>query len=254
MARTIPADRRAEPAPGGRLRRHGARLRARSPGPRLHRPDAPRPGLPPADGRAARPGLAGGDADRRHGARSRGGRGLPAQPLDHLPGAEAGRALQHRDRPAGRGAAPQHPLHRRRRPPAPAQPRQPGLHAARRRPLAAVHAHLPRAALGRGARRRALRVRRGVRQALPVAGHRDGHGRAPERRPAAAPLVQLDPEAVRRRGAHEASASSSRRPSSSSTTTPTASSPPAATTPATTSSRRSWPPRPTAIACPRSSA
>ena len=125
------------------------------------------------------------------------------------------------DGPARRGDAPQHPLHRRRRPPAPAQPRQPGVHAARRRALAPGDAHLPRAALGRRARRRALRVRRGVRQALPVARDRDGDGRAARRRAAAAPLVQLDPAAVRRRGADDRARADRARRSSSSTTTPT---------------------------------
>ena len=85
MASSMPADRAGEPGPRGRLRRHGAALRARAAGPRLRRPGAARPRLPPAHGRAARPGLAGGDADRGDGARPRGGRGLPAQPLDDLP-------------------------------------------------------------------------------------------------------------------------------------------------------------------------
>ena len=48
-------------------------------------------------------------------------------------------------------------------------------------------------------RRRALRVHRGVRQALPVARDRRGDGRAAERRPAAALLVEHDPASVRRR-------------------------------------------------------
>ena len=50
-------------------------------------------------------------------------------------------------------------------------------------------------ARGRGA---SLRVRGGVRQALPVAGDRDGDGRAAGGRAAAAPLVELDPAPVRR--------------------------------------------------------
>ena len=50
-----------------------------------------------------------------------------------------------------------------------------------------------RAARGR------LRVRRGLREALPLAGDRDGDGRAARGRAAPAPLVELDPAAVRRR-------------------------------------------------------
>ena len=46
---------------------------------------------------------------------------------------------------------------------------------------------------------RALRVRGGLRQAVPVAGDRLRDGRAARGRAPAAPLVELDPEAVRRR-------------------------------------------------------
>ena len=48
-------------------------------------------------------------------------------------------------------------------------------------------------------RRGALRVRRGVRQAVSVAGDRDRDGRAAGGRAAPAPLVELDPAPVRRR-------------------------------------------------------
>ena len=52
----------------------------------------------------------------------------------------------------------------------------------------------------------ALRVRRGLRQALPVAGDRDGDGRAARRRAAAARVVELDPAPVRRADADRPSA------------------------------------------------
>ena len=171
-----------------------------------------------------------------------------------FPGLQARRALRHRDRPAGRGAAPQHPLHRRRRPPAPAQPRQPGLHAARRRPLAAAMRTYLEQLWDAVRRRRALRVRRGLRQALPVARHRDGDGRAADRRAAPAPLVQLDPEAVRRRGAHDRARADRGGGRRVLRLRRRAAGRPPSTSPARTSSRPCWPPRPTATACRTSSA
>ena len=54
------------------------------------------------------------------------------------------------------------------------------------------------AANGAGADGRELRVRGGVREALPLAGDRRGDGSAAGGRAEAAPLVQLDPAPVRR--------------------------------------------------------
>ena len=54
-------------------------------------------------------------------------------------------------------------------------------------------------ARGRGRDERGLRVRGGVREAVPVPGDRRGDGRAARGRAAAAPLVELDPAPVRRR-------------------------------------------------------
>ena len=61
----------------------------------------------------------------------------------------------------------------------------------------AMRGFLERALGGRG-RRRPLRVRGGLRQALPVADDRDRDGRSAGGRAAAARLVELDPAPVRR--------------------------------------------------------
>ena len=88
-----------------------------------------------------------------------------------------------------------------------------------------------------------LRARRGVRQAVPVADDRDGHGRADQRRAAAARVVELDPAAVRR--TQPASPSGPRIEQArrrSSTPGATSCSPHGAATPATTSCPSSSPP------------
>ena len=136
---------------------------------------------------------------RLHRDRARGGRVLPSHQAGDLPRADDRGDLPDQRRAAVRGDRQQHHQRQRRRSPAAAQPRQPGAVAARGPALPAGDAALPRAAARRGRRRRALRVHRGVRQALPVARDRRGDGRAAERRPAAAPLVEHDPASVRRR-------------------------------------------------------
>ena len=161
------------------------------------------PGFHPRMAELARPGLAGGHAHRRDGARPRGGEvflrsrstTFPGRKLAELFGIETGPLAEELRRNILCIDGDDHRRLRNLVNPA-FTPRA----ADRWRP--AMRTYLEQLWDGR-ARRRALRVRRGLRQALPVAGHRDGDGRAPDRRAAAAPLVQLDPEAVRRRGADD---------------------------------------------------
>ena len=213
-------------------------------------PDACAASASTRDGGAARAGLARAGAVRLHGARSRVGRVLPAHALGDLPGDEDRRDLR-RDRGAAvRADAAQHPARQRRRPLAPAQPREPGAVAARGRALPAGDAGVPRAAageaIGRVARGAGRRRRTGGAAAVrcefveafakpyPSHGDRDGDGRAAGGRAAAAPLVELDPAAVRRGEHGERARGRSSRRWRSSTSTRKRSCARAATTRATT--------------------
>ena len=177
----------------------------------------------------ARAGLAGAGAVRLHGARPRGRRVLPAHALGDLPGHEDRGDLRRHRGAAVRADEAQHPARQRRRPLASAQPRR----TRRSRPRA-VERYRPRDARvpGGADASDARRARRGAdgevrcdfvdafAKPYPVAGDRVGDGRAAGGRAAAAPLVELDPEAVRRRAAWRARRTRSSRRSRSSTSTP----------------------------------
>ena len=185
-------------------------------------PDAARPALPRADGRAARAGLAGGHADRRHGARPRGGEfflrsratTFPGRKIAELFGIETGRWPRSCARNILCIDGDDHRRLRNLVNPA-FTPRA----ADRWRP--AMRA-LPRASSGRPcAATGAASSSSAFAKPYPSLVDRDGDGRAAHRRAAAARLVELDPAAVRRRGADDRARADRARPWSSSTTTPT---------------------------------
>ena len=153
-----------------------------------------------------RAGLAGDDAAGRHRRRPRGRRVLPAQRAFTFPGMKIAEIFGIDDGPLFEEIRRNilhvnGPDHRRLR--GLVNPAFTPRAVERWRP--AMRA-LPRGALEDLRRRDPLRRRRGLRQALPLAGDRDRDGRAARGRRAAVGLVALDPAPVRHEGARGARA------------------------------------------------